>query len=182
MPVLTPTPAPRTPDFSTTTNSIKTIPTTSPPRPTPTLKLTPKLSRLAPARSSPIWLTRRPMRKCRRCSASVLLMRAKPRYVDVALLVLLMIPTLSPVGSDSICSENSYPYIYEHATDYPYLQGPLVGQRQPSSAITQEYATADATYQAKTAVSLHSNVPFSFLLSLTTNDRHSRKSTPITAR
>jgi ubiquitin thioesterase protein OTUB1 len=31
-------------------------------------------------------------------------------------------------------------------------QGPLVGQRQPSSAITQEYATADATYQTKTAV------------------------------
>jgi len=34
-------------------------------------------------------------------------------------------------------------------------QGPLVGQRQPSSAITQEYATADATYQTKTAVCIH---------------------------
>jgi hypothetical protein len=34
------------------------------------------------------------------------------------------------------------------------LQGPLVGERQPSSAITHEYATADATYQAKTAVSV----------------------------
>ncbi|KAM0718317.1 hypothetical protein Q7P37_006649 [Cladosporium fusiforme] len=31
------------------------------------------------------------------------------------------------------------------------VTGPLVGQRQPSSAITQEYATADATYQTKTA-------------------------------
>ena len=178
MPVLTPTPAPRTPDFSTTTNSIKTTPTT-PPRPT-TLKVTPKL-RLAPARSSPTWLTRRPMRKCRRCSASVLLMRARPRYVHVALL-------------DTRCHPIAYRiklhihwkfivvFIYEHVTDCHHLQGPLVGQRQPSSAITQEYATADATYQAKTAVCEHLDILFSPFLPLTIHDRRSRKSTHTTAR
>lgn len=33
------------------------------------------------------------------------------------------------------------------------IQGPLVGQRQSSSNLTAEYATADPVYQAKTAVS-----------------------------
>jgi hypothetical protein len=72
--------------------------------------------------------------------------------------------------------------IYEHTTDCHHLQGPLVGQRQPSSAITQEYATADATYQAKTAVCKHLDILFSLLLPLTIHDRHFRKSTHTTAR
>jgi hypothetical protein len=42
----------------------------------------------------------------------------------------------------------------EPNADRYLLQGPLVGERQPSSAITHEYATADATYQTKTAVSV----------------------------
>ena len=35
----------------------------------------------------------------------------------------------------------------------PVLQGPLVGERQSSHAITTEYANADPVYRAKTAVS-----------------------------
>lgn len=37
--------------------------------------------------------------------------------------------------------------------DHDLQQGPLVGQRQPSTAITTEYASADPVFQAKTAVS-----------------------------
>ena len=37
--------------------------------------------------------------------------------------------------------------------DHGLEQGPLVGQRQPSTAITTEYASADPIFQAKTAVS-----------------------------
>lgn len=33
-----------------------------------------------------------------------------------------------------------------------FYQGPLVGQRQPSTALTSEYASADPVYQAKTQV------------------------------
>lgn len=33
------------------------------------------------------------------------------------------------------------------------IQGPLVGERQSSNALTTEYAAADPIYQAKTAVS-----------------------------
>jgi hypothetical protein len=73
-------------------------------------------------------------------------------------------------------------FTHEHQTDCHDLQGPLVGQRQPSSAITQEYATADATYQAKTAVCDHHDIVFPSFLPLTTRARHSRKSTPTTAR
>ena len=36
--------------------------------------------------------------------------------------------------------------------DHDLHQGPLVGQRQPSTAITTEYASADPVFQAKTAV------------------------------
>ena len=36
--------------------------------------------------------------------------------------------------------------------DHDLQQGPLVGQRQPSTAITTEYASADPVFQAKTAV------------------------------
>lgn len=41
----------------------------------------------------------------------------------------------------------------EESADHDLRQGPLVGQRQPSSAITTEYASADPVFQAKTAVS-----------------------------
>lgn len=39
------------------------------------------------------------------------------------------------------------------SADVDLSQGPLVGQRQPSTAITIEYASADPVYQAKTTVS-----------------------------
>lgn len=42
---------------------------------------------------------------------------------------------------------------YSASADVDLPQGPLVGQRQPSTAITTEYASADPVYQAKTAVS-----------------------------
>jgi hypothetical protein len=73
-------------------------------------------------------------------------------------------------------------FTFEYCTDCHDLQGPLVGQRQPSSAITQEYATADATYQAKTAVCEHPDTLFAMFLPLTIHDRRSRKSTRTTAR
>jgi hypothetical protein len=38
------------------------------------------------------------------------------------------------------------------SADHDLHQGPLVGQRQPSTAITTEYASADPVFQAKTAV------------------------------
>ena len=37
------------------------------------------------------------------------------------------------------------------------LQGPLVGEKTSSQAITEEYARADPTYVAKTMVSLHAS-------------------------
>ena len=40
-----------------------------------------------------------------------------------------------------------------NGTDHHFHQGPLVGSRQPSTAITTEYASADPVLQAKTAVS-----------------------------
>ena len=42
---------------------------------------------------------------------------------------------------------------HEAMADQDLQQGPLVGQRQPSTAITTEYASADPVFQAKTAVS-----------------------------
>ena len=41
------------------------------------------------------------------------------------------------------------------SADRDLQQGPLVGQREPSTAITTEYASADPVFQAKTAVSYH---------------------------
>ena len=46
------------------------------------------------------------------------------------------------------------PEVHQSA-DHDLHQGPLVGQREPSTAITTEYASADPVFQAKTAVSLH---------------------------
>lgn len=37
---------------------------------------------------------------------------------------------------------------------YDIAQGPFVGHREASTAITAEYASADPTFQAKTAVSI----------------------------
>lgn len=37
---------------------------------------------------------------------------------------------------------------------YDIAQGPFVGHREASTAITAEYASADPTFQAKTAVSM----------------------------
>ena len=106
----------------------------------------------------------------------MLLTKARPRYVDIAALVppyRTKLPyALIPIYLSSFTEET-------HADGY-ILQGPLVGQRQPSSAITQEYATADATYQAKTAVCKHPDVLL--FLPLTTHYRHSRKNTHTTAR
>lgn len=52
--------------------------------------------------------------------------------------------------------------------DHDLHQGPLVGQRQPSTAITTEYASADPVFQAKTAVcdALHYDVDERAILTL----------------
>ena len=46
-------------------------------------------------------------------------------------------------------------FVGEVSADFRGYQGPLVGQREPCTKITTEYATADPVYQAKTAVSSH---------------------------
>lgn len=43
----------------------------------------------------------------------------------------------------------------EPGLTFDIAKGPLVGQREPSTAITAEYASADPTFQAKTAVRVH---------------------------
>ena len=54
--------------------------------------------------------------------------------------------------SDVVVESNRVAAEFESA-DHDLQQGPLVGQREPSTAITTEYASADPVFQAKTAVS-----------------------------
>ena len=62
------------------------------------------------------------------------------------------------------------------SADHDFRQGPLVSQRQPSTNITTEYASADPVFQAKTAVC--DDFYFTLTTVLTSLPRLYRRNTP----